>query len=225
MKRLILPLLLISLCCLNLNCLVNSYYCSARTLKPAESAITFGLDNIVSSDFGDVTLEFNPHLGYNIGLPLRLETGLHFVYLPHALLEWQLRWQVNPRRFKHFDFSIDAQLGTFGFEYFYAKYGCVISKQIKKVAPYIHYFHLSRIYHKESDSGDDIDEAIDEAIKDFYNKTDIIGTGIEWRAQRFLSVVPQIQGIFINNFDYAMLMVSIGVRFHIPRREKDEEDI
>ena len=128
-------------------CATTNYY-TAQTLDQGQTVLTPGVDNlllivdnegIIKKDFS-----FSPSLGIATGLPFRFETGIRS-YFPYVL-EANLRQQINPRTFKHFDISINGHMGVFisnelrSLSDPYFKYGLTLSKETGSVQPFISYY-------------------------------------------------------------------------------------
>ncbi len=84
-------------------CVASSSYYSGRTLEKSKFALSASADDIIIKDVKSSNtsigiskdLPFAPSVGFAVGLPLQIETGVRW-YLP-KFIELSLRDQVTPR--------------------------------------------------------------------------------------------------------------------------------
>ena len=202
---------LIVLMALFINRCATSNYYTAKTLKPDESAMNPGLDNLFlyDTDEGDHAFSFTPSLGYIHGLPWRFETGAK-IYFPYAL-EVMLRNQLTPRSFNSFDLSANLH---YGLRYFigkdeidvwdqYLKYGMTISKEIAWIQPFLSYYRFIPLtrdrYFLDSD-------------KDYYIDSNF-SAGLAIFSDKDYLVIPEINYQLTNSdFSEGLLYFGIGLR-------------
>ena len=177
-------------------CVFTPHYATGRTLLPMKTELIIGVDNlaIASSDSGEIGVmpAVLPQVGLNLGLPGRFEVGANG-YMS-GIFEGKLRWQVNPRSYEKFDFSLDGTYGLIGDGFTYIKYGSTISKTFDDITPYFYYERIDNLSgFNEDDDQDIFDDIIEGVVEELSDASSNVGVGIEIATKGKTAIIPEIQ--------------------------------
>jgi hypothetical protein len=164
-------------------CITSGSFQTGKTLQPGRFNAVMGVQQVAS--LSDGSLETAPELaaavpraGINVGLPLRLEIGAH-VMLGQAL-EFNLRHELTPARFRSFDLAAAYVHGTqFGGSY--RKYGATLSRQLGDWEIYGYYFKYQDASDRDEDWVDNSDwlgEFLNDARYELIESANTFGLGL-----------------------------------------------
>lgn len=117
-----------------------------------------------------------------------------------------LRWQVNPKSFTAFDFSLNGHYGyAFHFtEYTFYKYGVTLSKDVNGIEPYVSgYLYKFGVYEEDDIVND---------FKESYDHNHGLAFGIAFPFKK-AKIYPEINyQFFRNHIGKGNIVFGIGLR-------------